>query len=138
MPFKSEQQKKWMYSQKPEMAAEWQKETPKGKKLPKYAPKKKKKKKKSKAQYYSLMVRVANIEEMLAKKIKDENPTWTFDEIVTEIDRLADEFFKKQQKKKSESFVSNNFIKLSIRDGGKMIVAPHSMERVYSFVRGMQ
>lgn len=34
MPFKSESQKKWMYANKPKMAKEWQKETPKGKKLP--------------------------------------------------------------------------------------------------------
>ena len=35
MPFKSEAQRKWMYANKPEMAARWQKHTPKGKKLPK-------------------------------------------------------------------------------------------------------
>ncbi len=34
MPFKSQQQRKWMYSNKPEMAKRWEKETPKGKKLP--------------------------------------------------------------------------------------------------------
>ncbi len=41
MPFKSQAQKGWMYANKPEMAKEWQKETPKGKKLPKKAGKKK-------------------------------------------------------------------------------------------------
>lgn len=35
MPFVSESQRRWMYSQKPEMAQEWQAHTPKGKKLPK-------------------------------------------------------------------------------------------------------
>ncbi|MHB1059886.1 MAG: hypothetical protein ACYC0F_18590 [Rhodanobacter sp.] len=35
MPFKSEAQKKWMYANKPDMAKEWETETPKGKKLPK-------------------------------------------------------------------------------------------------------
>jgi hypothetical protein len=35
MPFKSSAQKKWMYANKPEMAKRWEKETPKGKKLPK-------------------------------------------------------------------------------------------------------
>ena len=34
MPFKSENQRKWMYANKPEMAKRWEKETPKGK-LPK-------------------------------------------------------------------------------------------------------
>jgi hypothetical protein len=48
MPFKSEKQRRWMYKNKPEMAEEFQKATPKGKKLPKYAPKKKTKKKKKK------------------------------------------------------------------------------------------
>ena len=40
MPFKSLAQRAWMYAQKPEMAKQWEKETPKGK-----LPKKKKKKK---------------------------------------------------------------------------------------------
>ena len=35
MPFKSQDQRAWMYSNKPEMAKRWEKETPKGKKLPK-------------------------------------------------------------------------------------------------------
>ena len=34
MPFKSQAQRRWMYSQHPEMAEKWEKETPKGKKLP--------------------------------------------------------------------------------------------------------
>ena len=34
MPFKSEAQKGWMYSNKPKMAKEWQAHTPKGTKLP--------------------------------------------------------------------------------------------------------
>ena len=34
MPFKSKAQKKWMYANKPQMAALWQAETPKNKKLP--------------------------------------------------------------------------------------------------------
>lgn len=34
MPFKSKSQRKWMYANKPEMAKEWEAETPKGKKLP--------------------------------------------------------------------------------------------------------
>lgn len=42
MPFKSEAQKKWMYKNKPEMAKKWQKETPKGKKLPYKVSRKKK------------------------------------------------------------------------------------------------
>lgn len=36
MPFKSEQQRKYMYSQLPDIAKRWEEETPKGKKLPKY------------------------------------------------------------------------------------------------------
>lgn len=38
MPFKSQAQRKWMYSQKPEMAKEWEAATPKGKKLPEHVP----------------------------------------------------------------------------------------------------
>lgn len=34
MPFKSKSQRKWMYSNKPEMAKEFESKTPKGKKLP--------------------------------------------------------------------------------------------------------
>lgn len=41
MPFKSTAQKKWMYANKPEMAKEWQSETPKAAKLPKKVKKKK-------------------------------------------------------------------------------------------------
>jgi len=40
VPFRSEQQRKWMYANEPEMAARWQKETPKGEKLPKKVKKK--------------------------------------------------------------------------------------------------
>jgi len=36
MPFQSEQQRKFMFSQLPEIAKRWEAETPKGKKLPKY------------------------------------------------------------------------------------------------------
>lgn len=36
MPFQSEAQRAWMYANKPDMAREWEAETPKGKKLPKY------------------------------------------------------------------------------------------------------
>jgi len=35
MPFKSKAQRKWMYANDPEMAKQWEKETPKSKKLPK-------------------------------------------------------------------------------------------------------
>jgi len=40
MPFKSQAQRKWMYSNDPAMAQRWEDDTPKGKSLPK---KKKKK-----------------------------------------------------------------------------------------------
>lgn len=36
MPFESESQRKWMYSNNPAMAARWEAHTPKGKKLSKY------------------------------------------------------------------------------------------------------
>lgn len=36
MPFRSEAQRRWMWANHPEMAKRWQKETPKGKKLPMY------------------------------------------------------------------------------------------------------
>lgn len=41
MPFKSQKQRSWMFSNKPEMAKEWEAHTPKGKKLPKRVKKKK-------------------------------------------------------------------------------------------------
>jgi hypothetical protein len=44
MPFKSEQQRKWMYATNPKMAAEWEEHTPKGKSLPKKVKKKQRKK----------------------------------------------------------------------------------------------
>lgn len=34
MPFESQAQRAWMYANKPEMAKQWEKDTPKGKKLP--------------------------------------------------------------------------------------------------------
>lgn len=40
MPFKSQQQRKFMYAKHPEMAEEWEDKTPKGKKLPKKVKKK--------------------------------------------------------------------------------------------------
>ena len=44
MPFKSKKQRAWMYKNKPKMAKKWEKETPKGAKLPrKVKPKTKKK-----------------------------------------------------------------------------------------------
>ena len=42
MPFKSQQQRRWMYATHPAMAKRWEKETPKGK-LPKRVRKKRKK-----------------------------------------------------------------------------------------------
>ncbi len=39
MPFKSKAQQRWMYANEPAMAARWQRETPKGAKLPPRAPK---------------------------------------------------------------------------------------------------
>lgn len=44
MPFKSQKQRKWMYENEPDMAKRWEKDTPKGKKLPVRVPKKKGKK----------------------------------------------------------------------------------------------
>src|SRR5882672_9565473 len=45
MPFRSMAQQKWMYAITPAMAAKWQADMPKGKKLPKKAKKKPKKRK---------------------------------------------------------------------------------------------
>lgn len=45
MPFVSEAQRKFMHAAHPEMAKEWEKKTPKSKKLPKKVPSKKKQKK---------------------------------------------------------------------------------------------
>jgi hypothetical protein len=44
MPFKSQAQREFMYSQHPEMVKEWENKTPKGKKLPAKVKKKAKKK----------------------------------------------------------------------------------------------
>ena len=41
MPFKSSSQRKYLYANKPKMAAKWEKETPKNAKLPKKKVKKK-------------------------------------------------------------------------------------------------
>jgi hypothetical protein len=41
-PFKSQAQRKFMYSQHPELAKEFEEATPKGKKLPQHVKKKKK------------------------------------------------------------------------------------------------
>lgn len=41
MPFKSSKQRAWMHANHPEMAKRWEKETPKGKKLPKKVKRKK-------------------------------------------------------------------------------------------------
>lgn len=46
MPFVSQAQRKFMYANDPEMAAEFEAHTPKGKKLPQHVKKKKKVKKK--------------------------------------------------------------------------------------------
>lgn len=40
-PMKSKKQRAWMHANKPEMAKRWEKETPKGKKLPTRVKKKK-------------------------------------------------------------------------------------------------
>lgn len=40
MPMKSQAQRKFLHANKPEIAAEFESKTPKGKKLPKRAPKK--------------------------------------------------------------------------------------------------
>ena len=40
MPFKSEAQRRFMYSQHPEIAAEFEEKTPKGRKLPEHVKKK--------------------------------------------------------------------------------------------------
>lgn len=39
MPFKSEKQRAWMHANKPDMAKQWEKETPEGTVLPERAPK---------------------------------------------------------------------------------------------------
>lgn len=39
MPYKSKAQRAWMHANHPEMAKEWDKETPKGKKLPEHVKK---------------------------------------------------------------------------------------------------
>jgi len=41
MPMRSEAQRRWMWANNPEMAKRWEKETPKGKKLPEHAKPKK-------------------------------------------------------------------------------------------------
>jgi hypothetical protein len=38
MPFASERQRRWMHANKPTMAKQWERETPKGSKLPEKAP----------------------------------------------------------------------------------------------------
>ena len=45
MPMKSKRQRRWMWATHPEMAKRWEKETPKGKKLPEKVKRKPKRKK---------------------------------------------------------------------------------------------
>ena len=85
---KSQKQRAWMWANNPEMAKEFESHTPKGKKLPKYAPKKK-------ANYDALIVRLANIEEALAKGLREEHPDWTMEQICDEIDKSGEEFAKR-------------------------------------------
>ena len=68
MPFKSKQQRKWMYANKPEMAKTWETHTPKGADLPENA-KKRKKKHKKKANF-NLIVKVATLY-AFAAELKD-------------------------------------------------------------------
>jgi len=42
MPFRSQKQREWMYANHPEMAKQWEKDTPRGRKLPVRLRKKKK------------------------------------------------------------------------------------------------
>lgn len=55
MPFKSEAQRRWMHANEPEMADEWEKETPKGK-LPERVKRKKTVKKESDQDYMAAMM----------------------------------------------------------------------------------
>ena len=52
MPFKSQAQRGWMYVHHPEMAKRWEKETRKGKKLPKHVKHVKRKKRGNPALLY--------------------------------------------------------------------------------------
>lgn len=65
MPFKSKQQRKWMYANDPEMAARWEKHTPDDTKLPEKVQNKKKKQTKkaldvSKAHRMLFFIRLAS------------------------------------------------------------------------------
>lgn len=68
MPFKSQAQRKWMYSTHPKMAKEWEDHTPKGKKLPT----RKKKMKKKTAQMPSMSRYKALSEKEMKKHMKEE------------------------------------------------------------------
>lgn len=54
MPFQSEAQRRWMYTNKPEMAKEWQAHTPKGKSLPEHV---------KKAMAVEMVKRAANLDD---------------------------------------------------------------------------
>jgi hypothetical protein len=49
MPYKSKAQRKWMHANKPDLAAEWDAATPKGKRLPEHVKPKPRTKPKRKA-----------------------------------------------------------------------------------------
>ena len=51
MPFKSKKQRAWMHKNKPAMAKKWERETPKGAKLPRKVKSKAKKKKPKRRKY---------------------------------------------------------------------------------------
>lgn len=61
MPFKSKQQRRWMYANKPEMAEKWEAHTPKGTNLPERATKNKKKRKRKKKACFAPLVKVATL-----------------------------------------------------------------------------
>lgn len=63
MPFKSEAQRRFMYSQHPEMAKRWQEHTPKGTKLPEKVNDTKKKPMKKKASVLAVIVKQAEGEQ---------------------------------------------------------------------------
>lgn len=72
MTFKSDTQRRWMYANEPQMAARWQKETPKGKDLPERVSKRGKTTlKKAAFPTRDLSSRIAAIGDMLMKKRAD-------------------------------------------------------------------
>lgn len=124
-PFRSEKQRRYLWMAHPEIAKKWTKEH--GSKI---VPSKKKKKKKKKSNYAALIIRFANIEEALAKGIKKDHPDWTHEQVCDEIDRLGEQFAKRNASLKKLS--SRDFMHCPVCANASKQVGTHGPAKKYA------